>query len=112
MPITWHTAAGTQEPLSARTLVSRHRGLSDGRTGVGGGQFGRGGFCGRGLARARTEQLHVVGWKPADLAFLSSSLGRGDQKVSRLLVCKCSYLLKISLSFLFGSTAAHRCHHG
>lgn len=80
------------------TILFKATGLNDGRTSAGRCQFGRGGFCGRGLARARTEQLHVVGWKPADLAFLSSSLSRRDQRVSKLLALSVHIFASKSLS--------------
>lgn len=41
-------------------------------------QFRRGGFCGRRLAGAGTEQLHIISWKPTDLTLLPPRLDQEE----------------------------------
>lgn len=60
---------------------------------VGRSQFRRGGLCGRCLAGAGTEQLHVVGWKPAYLTLFPPGLNQSEH--SRLLVINCNHSLHV-----------------
>lgn len=64
---------------------------------VGRSQFGRGGLCGCCLAGAGTEQLHVVGWKPAYLTLFPPGLNQSEH--SRLLVINYNHSLHVPILY-------------
>lgn len=77
---TRHTLASTNlSTIAALVLLPQQFQLGFALTSAGGSQFRGGGLGGRRLAGAGTEQLYIVGWKPADLALLPPSLKQPEQ---------------------------------